>query len=58
MSKKILAENDQIEQTLIEKNVLLKTQHPFLVCAHFTFQTETKIFLILSAINTPSLLIS
>ena len=47
MSKKILAENDQIEQTLIEKNVLLKTQHPFLVCAHFTFQTETKIFLIL-----------
>lgn len=47
MSKKILADNGQIEQTLIEKNVLVKTQHPFLVGARFTFQSETKIFLIL-----------
>ncbi|KAH0795684.1 AGC family protein kinase [Histomonas meleagridis] len=47
MSKRLLAEYEQVQQTLKEKEVLLKSQYPFLVCAHFTFQTETKIFMIL-----------
>jgi len=47
MSKRLLAESDQVEQTLTERNVLLKTAHPFLVSAHYTFQTEAKIFMIL-----------
>lgn len=47
MSKKILQETGQTQQTLHEKDVLLKTVHPFLVFAHATFQTPSKIFLIL-----------
>lgn len=47
MSKAKLAENDQLEQTLTEKEVLIQTKHPFLVSAHYTFQTDTKIFMVL-----------
>ncbi|KAK8848115.1 RAC-gamma serine/threonine-protein kinase [Tritrichomonas musculus] len=47
MSKKILQETGQTQQTLHEKDVLLKTVHPFLVFAHSTFQTGAKIFIIL-----------
>jgi serine/threonine protein kinase len=47
MSKKVLADYEQVEQTKIERDVLLQTTHPFLVSAHFTFQTETKIYLVL-----------
>jgi serine/threonine protein kinase len=47
MSKQLLAEYDQVTQTLVERDVLLKTVHPFLVGAHFTFQSDTKVFLVL-----------
>jgi len=47
MSKRLLAEYGQIEQTITERDVLFQTVHPFLVGAHFTFQTDTKIFLVL-----------
>jgi serine/threonine protein kinase len=47
MSKQLLAEYDQVSQTLIERDVLLQTVHPFLVGAHFTFQSDTKVFLVL-----------
>jgi serine/threonine protein kinase len=47
MSKPLLMENDQIDQVLTERSVLLQTVHPFLVGAHFTFQSDTNIFLIL-----------
>jgi len=47
MSKHLLEESEQIEQTLTERDVLLKTVHPFLVAAHFTFQTPEKIFMVL-----------
>jgi serine/threonine protein kinase len=47
MSKRVVAEYGQIEQILRERNVLLRLAHPFLVCAHFTFQTDTKIVMIL-----------
>lgn len=47
MSKKILQETGQTQQTLHEKDVLLKTVHPFLVFAHATFQTAAQIFIIL-----------
>ncbi|EAY16833.1 AGC family protein kinase [Trichomonas vaginalis G3] len=47
MSKRLLAESDQVEQTITERNVLLTTKHPFLVCAHYTFQTDAKIFMVL-----------
>jgi serine/threonine protein kinase len=47
MSKILIAKYEQFEQILIERNILLHTVHPFLVAAHFSFQTEQKIFLIL-----------
>ena len=47
MSKRLLEEYDQIEQILTERNVLLKTEFPFLVSAHFTFQTDDKIFMVI-----------
>lgn len=47
MSKRLLEETDQINQTLTERNVLLKTRHAFLVSAHYTFQTPQKIFMVL-----------
>jgi serine/threonine protein kinase len=47
MNKQTLADYQQVEQTLLERNVLLQTVHPFLVGAHFTFQTDTSIFLVL-----------
>ena len=47
MSKKLLAESDQIEQTITERDLLLKTNHPFLVSARYTFQSDAKIFMVL-----------
>ena len=47
MSKRLLAEDNNIHQILIEREVLLHNQHPFLVSAHFTFQTDAKVFIVL-----------
>lgn len=47
MGKRLLEETEQVQQTMIEKDVLLKTAHPFLVSAHATFQTPEKIFMVL-----------
>jgi serine/threonine protein kinase len=47
MNKQMLADYQQIDQTLTERNVLLQTVHPFLVGAHYTFQTDVAIFLVL-----------
>lgn len=47
MSKARIQQFEQISQTITERNVLLRTVHPFLVGAHFAFQTETDIFLVL-----------
>jgi serine/threonine protein kinase len=47
MSKQMLADYAQIDQTLRERRVLLQTVHPFLVGAHYAFQTDTKVFLVL-----------
>jgi serine/threonine protein kinase len=47
MNKQTIADYEQIEQTMTERNLLLQMRHPFLVSAHFTFQTEATIFLVL-----------
>jgi serine/threonine protein kinase len=47
MNKQSLAAEDQIDQILAERAVLLRAVHPFLVGAHFTFQTDTQVFLVL-----------
>lgn len=50
MSKRRLAENDQVEQTITERNILTQMIHPFLVSAHYSFQNEVKVFLVLDYI--------
>lgn len=47
MSKKQLEESDQVQQTIQERDVLLKTRYPFLVCAYWSFQKPEKIFMVL-----------
>jgi serine/threonine protein kinase len=47
MSKSLLVDDGNVQQILRERDILLRNHHPFLVAAHFTFQTDTKIFLIL-----------
>ncbi|KAH0785074.1 AGC family protein kinase [Histomonas meleagridis] len=41
---------ENIEQSLTEKNILFQLNHPFLVSAHYSFQTPQKIFIILDYI--------
>jgi serine/threonine protein kinase len=47
LRKRALRDSDQLDQTMVERNVLLKTVHPFLVGAHWAFQSDDKIFLVL-----------
>ena len=48
MSKALLAEDENIQQIITEKDVLMQNSHPFLVSAHFAFQTDAKVFIILN----------
>jgi hypothetical protein len=50
MSKSLLVEDGNIQQILDERDVLVRNHHPFLVSAHMTFQTDTKIFLLMDYI--------
>jgi len=43
ISKRLLEEREKIPQSITERNVLFSTVHPFLVGAHWSFQTEEKI---------------
>ncbi|KAH0793977.1 AGC family protein kinase [Histomonas meleagridis] len=47
MDKATLEEFDQVDQVLAERNVLLNINHPFLVKARFTFQTDTKVSMVM-----------
>lgn len=47
LSKAELAKKNLIPKTLAERSVLMKIKHPFLVSAYYTFQTETKLFMVM-----------
>jgi serine/threonine protein kinase len=47
MEKKLLEETEQVQATLVEKNVLLTLNHPFLVGAHATFQSPQNIYMVI-----------
>lgn len=49
--KDILIQNDQIESTKLEKEILLKAKHPFLVKMEFVFQTDQKIYFVMNFIR-------
>ena len=47
MSKKLLEDSDQVGQIITEREILVRIRHPFLVGAHFTFQTDAKLYMVL-----------
>ncbi|KAH0792239.1 AGC family protein kinase [Histomonas meleagridis] len=47
MSKKVLEDSDQIDQIITERGILVRTRHPFLVGAHYCFQTDAKLYMVL-----------
>jgi len=47
MSKRLLAKGNNIQQTLVERELLLRNEPPFLVSARFAFQSEVKVFMVL-----------
>ena len=51
ISKKLIQETNNIQATKNERDVLFKTIHPFVVSAHFCFQTSTCVFIILDYVK-------
>eukprot|EP01089_Gocevia_fonbrunei_P020478 TRINITY_DN7650_c0_g1_i1.p1 TRINITY_DN7650_c0_g1~~TRINITY_DN7650_c0_g1_i1.p1 ORF type:complete len:727 (-),score=135.20 TRINITY_DN7650_c0_g1_i1:126-2306(-) len=45
--KSVVINNDAIQHTLSERNVLRKIQHPFIVSLKYSFQTDNKLYLVL-----------
>jgi hypothetical protein len=51
LKKDILLDQDQIENTLLEKKILESLDHPFLCCLEFCFQTEDRIYFVMPFFN-------
>ena len=47
LKKNVLLDDDQVESTLLEKNILQSLNHPFLVGMVFCFQTEERVYFVL-----------
>lgn len=47
LRKDVIIEYDQVESTKLEKDILLKADHPFLVGMSYVFQTDQKIFFVM-----------
>ena len=51
ISKASLIENDQVESTKLEKQILSAGDHPFLVRMSYVFQTEAKLYFVMHFIR-------
>lgn len=51
MHKKLLEGKDQIQATILERNILLQLKHPFITRARYSFQSEKKVFLVLDYVS-------
>ena len=51
LRKDIILEYDQIQSTMLEKQILLKADHPFLVGMEYVFQTDLRIFFVMNFIR-------
>jgi len=51
LNKKNILENNELEHTRTEKNILQKLIHPFLVNLNFCFQTPDKLYFVMDFIN-------
>ena len=47
LRKDVILEYEQVESTLLEKEILQKCSHPFLVGMEYVFQTSTKLFFVM-----------
>ncbi len=47
LKKKHIHKTKQQAQVLIERNVLTKVHHPFIVSLHWSFQNDQKLFFVL-----------
>jgi serine/threonine protein kinase len=56
LSKTKLSEYQLIGRTVAERNVLLTANHPNIVSARYSFQTDTKVFLVMDYIHGGELL--
>ena len=46
LSKNTLLKHNQVNYTKMERNVMIKLRHPYIVSLHYAFQTEEKAFLV------------
>lgn len=51
LRKDTILEYDQIESTMLEKQILQKADHPFLVGMEFVFQTDQKLYFIMKYVR-------
>ena len=51
LNKATLLEYDQVDSTKLEKEILMKADHPFLVGMNYVFMTETKIFFVMKFVR-------
>lgn len=51
LNKKNILENNELEHTKTEKNILQKLVHPFLVNLNYSFQTPDKLYFIMDYVN-------
>jgi len=51
LRKDVILDYDQIESTLLEKDILQKADHPFLVGMEYVFQTDHKIFFVMKFVR-------
>lgn len=56
MNKKMLEDYDQIEATILERNILFEIDHPFIVSAHYSFQSQEGVHLILDYVSGGNML--
>ena len=57
IKKKDLYKNFKIHNILLEKNILMYNKHPYIVDLKYSFQTETKIFMVMEYIQGGNLFI-
>jgi len=51
LNKKNILENNELEHTKTEKNILQKLAHPFLVNLNYSFHTSDKLYFVMDYIN-------
>lgn len=51
LRKDVIMENDQVESTKLEKEILLKADHPFFVKMAYIFQTDQKIYFVMNFVR-------